>query len=156
MKEMEFKPLDLVPGVQMWGACDGYRTYVIARDPKSGTYSCTHQDEGGSTSSPLMFPSLGAAMTSLRALSSKLVEEKLVAICNERDEAMRSLDLDLVKAFHQKYNPGMALPADDILEASMHKARTAIGTFTDEEKELSRAWLAERGYSPLGEEGADQ
>lgn len=74
---------------------------------------------------------------------------KLKQALEERNEALRSLDLVKLAAYYKKYNPGMPLPALDVLECGMHKARTACLALTREERQLSKRWLTERGYESL-------
>lgn len=63
----------------------------------------------------------------------------------ERNEALGSLDEGKIKAYMKKYG------CDDIPEPyfwpSIHKARLQIGSLSEEEKEISREWLMEHGYS---------
>ena len=63
----------------------------------------------------------------------------------DRDDALRSLDLAKVRAYMEKY--GSPMPSDDVLEISMHKARTASLGMTNDEREHSIKWLRDRGYS---------
>jgi hypothetical protein len=68
----------------------------------------------------------------------------------ERNEMLLSGDIARAKAFHQKHNPGVPLPPDDVVEIGLHKARTAALSLPQIERDISRRWLAERGYSSLG------
>lgn len=64
----------------------------------------------------------------------------------ERNEALGSLDETKIKAYMKKYG------CEDIPEPyfwpSIHKARLQIENLSEEEKEISRRWLIEHGYSP--------
>lgn len=63
----------------------------------------------------------------------------------ERNEALGSLDEAKIKAYMKKY--GCDIP-EPYFWPSIHKARLQIGSLSEEEKELSRTWLIEHGYSP--------
>ena len=63
----------------------------------------------------------------------------------ERNEALGSLDEAKIKAYMKKY--GCDIP-EPYFWPSIHKARLQIGGLSEEEKELSRTWLIEHGYSP--------
>ena len=69
----------------------------------------------------------------------------------ERDEAIRSLDLEKFKAFYRKYQKmglyGLNLPRDEVLEIALRKSLLMMTNATDEEKNRARAWLIEHGYS---------
>lgn len=69
----------------------------------------------------------------------------------ERDEAIRSLDLEKFKAFYLKYQKmgiySLNLPRDEVLEVSLRKSLLTMVNATDEEKNGARAWLIEHGYS---------
>jgi len=71
------------------------------------------------------------------------------AFIKERNEMLRSLDLDRAMAFHRKYYPDSPVPERAIVEVALHKARTAALSLSDEERELSERWLAARGYTSL-------
>ena len=66
----------------------------------------------------------------------------------ERDEAVRSLDLDKFKAFYEKWKKKgyyrLPLPSDEILERSMRIMILDIKSSTDEEKAAATEWLEER------------
>lgn len=76
-------------------------------------------------------------------------EEKLREFLKERDEVLRSLDVDRMIAFGKKYNP----QADDefdwedrqLAEIGIHTARTMTTSLTKEEREFSKRWLEEHG-----------
>lgn len=71
---------------------------------------------------------------------------EIAAFVAERNEVLRSMDLDRVIAFYRKHNPEMHTPARELVEVGMHKARVNVTGLTNEERDLSRQWLAERGY----------
>ena len=65
----------------------------------------------------------------------------------ERDEALLSLDEKKIRAYGKKY--GVPFPKDELVFwAGIHKARTAITSFPEDEKERSRKWLIEHGFLP--------
>ena len=69
----------------------------------------------------------------------------------ERDEAVRSLDIRKFKKFYNKwFEKGIyeiGLPSDDILEVTIYKMLYNLKSSTEEEKELAKNWLKERGAS---------
>lgn len=67
----------------------------------------------------------------------------------ERHEALLSCDVDQVYAFYERWNMDQDIHRD-VMEAGMHKARTACLTLPDEEREKSRKWLEDRDMHPLG------
>lgn len=76
----------------------------------------------------------------------------------ERNAVLRTLDPGKVAAFFRKHNPGMPDFIDpSVPEIMMHKVRLQIETFTAAEKNLSREWLLNRGYSlTMDTTGADK
>ena len=65
----------------------------------------------------------------------------------ERDDALLSLDEKKIRTYGKKY--GVPLPKDEqVFWAGIHKARTAITSFPEDEKERSRKWLIEHGFLP--------
>lgn len=76
-------------------------------------------------------------------------DAEIRAFVAERNAVFLRGNLAEVKAFFRKHNPGRALPDDAVIEIGLHKARCAVTTFPETEKEKSRAWLRERGYSLL-------
>jgi len=73
----------------------------------------------------------------------------LEASAEERDEMLRSLDIDQVIAFHCKHFPDAPVPSRAVVEVALHKARAAALSLSDEERDLSRRWLAARGYTSV-------
>lgn len=66
----------------------------------------------------------------------------------DRDEALLSLDRQKIEAYLTKY--GSPIPPDDqIFWAGIHKARTAIKSISDEERQKSIDWLKARGLTSL-------
>lgn len=75
----------------------------------------------------------------------------LDAFIRERNEALLSLDREKIEAHMRKYE--CPIPADDeMFWAGIHKARTAVKTFPEDERKKSRDWLADRGLSHMGDE----
>ena len=65
--------------------------------------------------------------------------------CRARDEALRSLDWQKVKAFMVGHNGDLGL-CDEAYRVMMHKVRLGLATFSDDEKDFSRKWLERHGY----------
>ena len=69
----------------------------------------------------------------------------------ERDEAIKSLDIRKFKKFYYKwFEKGIyeiGLPSDDIVEVTIYKMLYNLKSSTEEEKELAKNWLKERGAS---------
>lgn len=69
----------------------------------------------------------------------------------ERDEAIRTQDVETFKAFYEKWrNRGfyqMPLLSDEVIEVSLRKMLYNIKNATDEEKAEAKKWLAECGFS---------
>ena len=69
----------------------------------------------------------------------------------ERDEAIRSLDVETFKAFYRKWQAKgfytANLPRDGIIEISLRKSLLMMQSATEEEIEGAKRWLEERGYS---------
>ena len=69
----------------------------------------------------------------------------------ERNEAIRTLDVEKFKEFYRKwtergfYRGG--LPSDEVIEISLHKMLYHLGDATVEEKAIAEKWLAEHGSS---------
>ena len=69
------------------------------------------------------------------------------AFLKERNAMLLSLDIERAKAFYRKHNPTLLLPPDDVVEIGLHKARTLTTSLPQTERDFSRRWLHERGYS---------
>ena len=70
----------------------------------------------------------------------------------ERDEVVRSLDVQKLKAFYIKWALAGVydlhrLPPDNIVEISMYKMACEITSMPDDVKQKAAAWLTEHGYS---------
>jgi len=71
----------------------------------------------------------------------------------ERDEVVKSYDIDAFKAFWHKwqkkglYNKQMPLPQDEVIEISMRKMVFNMASATEDEKKEAQTWLHERGCS---------
>jgi hypothetical protein len=61
-----------------------------------------------------------------------------------RDDCLRSLDIKRAKELFPMLKNASN---DEVIMATMHKARVHITTMTDEERSVSREWLAEHGYT---------
>lgn len=68
----------------------------------------------------------------------------------ERDEAVRSLDIDTFKAFYEKWTKRgfyrNGLPSDEVIEISLYKMLYNLGSATEQEKEIAEKWLHDRHY----------
>lgn len=77
------------------------------------------------------------------------------AFVKERDEALLSLDKDKILAYMHHY--GVPVPKSNVVFwAGIHKARIASNGIPEDEKEKSRAWLTERGFSTTFGGGANR
>jgi hypothetical protein len=80
---------------------------------------------------------------------------KIKAFTRDRDAALLALDRRQFEKFLRKWC--LPQPRDwigDSWLAAMHKARLQLVSFTDAEREVSRVWLAEHGYTErVGEAG---
>ena len=69
----------------------------------------------------------------------------------ERNEAIRTLDVEIFKEFYKKWTKGWAyrngLPSDEVIEVSLRKMFYHLADATEEEKADVEKWLTERGYS---------
>lgn len=63
----------------------------------------------------------------------------------DRDEALKSLDIEKIRKYCLKYK--IPMPKDEIvILAGAHKARLHMLTTTEEEKEISKKWLKEHNF----------
>jgi hypothetical protein len=64
-----------------------------------------------------------------------------------RNRVLRELDLS---GFYELLteNGATHLPIPQVAFASMHKARMAVTSFSEEEKAISRQWLTDNGFQP--------
>lgn len=71
-----------------------------------------------------------------------------IALFNaERNAALLTGDIDVVRAFRDKWNPGAPMSSDPEIElASMHQAITAVVTLPIEYRRQSKQWLIAHGY----------
>lgn len=69
----------------------------------------------------------------------------------ERDEAIRTLDVEKFKAFYDKWKAkgvyNINLPSDLVIEITLYKMLYNIESATDEEKSKAKEWLESKGYS---------
>ena len=69
----------------------------------------------------------------------------------ERDEAIRTLDVEKFKAFYDKWKAkgvyNINLPSDLVIEITLYKMLYNIKSATDEEKSKAKEWLESKGYS---------
>lgn len=69
---------------------------------------------------------------------------------NERDEAIRSLDVEKFKVFYLKWKARgfyrLELPSDKVIEISLRKSLYHLTRAKEEEKTEAKKWLTDRGY----------
>lgn len=66
----------------------------------------------------------------------------------ERNSALLSLDREKILAYCRKYE--VNIPGDgNAFWASVHKARMGIRGFSESEKQISRQWLNENGFTTV-------
>lgn len=70
----------------------------------------------------------------------------------ERNEVVRSLDIEKMKAFLKKYDPAAELPPDEVLEITMRKALYNTFGAPIEERQAAAKWLSDRGYNTSADE----
>ena len=78
-----------------------------------------------------------------------IFKDKIKAFVAERDAVLIEGNLEGLRAFSVKHNPGFEIPPDDILEVSLHKARTGAKSLPLALRQASKKWLLERGSSSL-------
>lgn len=71
----------------------------------------------------------------------------------ERDEVVKTYDIEKFKQFFRKwqvkgiYDRTMPLPADDVIELSLHKMVYHMTSSTEQEKKDAELWLIMHGSS---------
>jgi len=82
------------------------------------------------------------------------VDAKLVALwTKERDEVVKTYDVEKFKDFYRKYQllgvypSEIRLPKDAVIEVSLRKMVYHTKSATRKEKAEAEKWLKERGYS---------
>ena len=69
----------------------------------------------------------------------------------ERDEAIRTLDVEKFKRFYDKWKAKgvyvINLPSDFVIEITLYKMLYNLGDATDEEKSKAKEWLESKGCS---------
>lgn len=78
-----------------------------------------------------------------------LQEAEIKAFVKERDEMLLALDIDRCIEFQKKHSPGMPFSSRSIVEASMHKARTACLSLPKSERKKSKQWLKEHNMDSM-------
>lgn len=78
------------------------------------------------------------------------IEELRKTFVEERDAAVKSLDIKVLKTFYQKWLDigvyEIPLPADDrVVEIAMYKMLYHTASATSEEKQLAKEWLTAHG-----------
>lgn len=78
------------------------------------------------------------------------MEKEVEDYMAERNEVLRSLDVDKFNAFWRKHDlpvPTWGWADPDIVPLiMMHKCRLQVASMTEAEKEQSREWLTSHGY----------
>ncbi len=82
----------------------------------------------------------------------EMTENSIEAFVAERDAVLLSGDVQKLREWYAKMNPGLRPPPTEVMEVSMHKARTGALSLPDAEREASKKWLLERGYSHFADE----
>jgi hypothetical protein len=78
--------------------------------------------------------------------------DDLSTFIEERNKMLLSLDPAKAIAFYKKYNPGQKPPEGEILEISLHKARTGALTLPIEARRESKKWLTDHGFSSMDDD----
>ena len=69
----------------------------------------------------------------------------------ERNEALRSQDVEQFKAFYERWKArgfyALNLPPDNVIEVSLRKMLYNLKNATEEEKTEAEKWLTERGFT---------
>ena len=84
---------------------------------------------------------------------SKVDQKMLSRWVKERDETVKTYDVQKFKDFYRKYQllgvyPDVVrLPKDEIIEVSMRKMVYHMKSATAKEKSEAAKWLKERGYT---------
>lgn len=81
-----------------------------------------------------------------------MTNPKIKEWAKERNEAVRSLDVEKMKAFLRKYDPAAELPSDKVLEITMRKALYNTFGAPIEERQAAAQWLSDRGYNTSADE----
>lgn len=70
----------------------------------------------------------------------------------ERDEVIRTLDVEKFKEFYLKWQARgfykMPIPSDEVVELSLRKMLYHLGNATEQEKAYAEKWLYDHGSSP--------
>lgn len=70
----------------------------------------------------------------------------------ERDEAIRTLDVERFKEFYLKWQARgfykMPIPSDEVVELSLRKMLYHLGNATEQGKAYAEKWLYDHGSSP--------
>lgn len=70
---------------------------------------------------------------------------------SDRKAALLSMDEACIRAYARKYGAEIIQEAQgEVFWIMVHKARTGATDLSEEERQKSREWLAERGVSSLG------
>lgn len=73
--------------------------------------------------------------------------EGLIQYAKERDEAVSSMDLDVMKTFIKKWSPDcFEMPSDKVLEITMRKMAVHSTNLDVNTRVEAFRWLLERGY----------
>ena len=74
-------------------------------------------------------------------------DKQLKKYVKERNAAILSFDIDIIKKFCKKYEDDLApLPPDEIMYAAFMQCVADIRSATPEQKKRAAAWLTEHGY----------
>lgn len=84
---------------------------------------------------------------------SKVDQKMLSRWVKERDETVKTYDVEKFKDFYRKYQllgvypSEIRLPKDEVIMVSMHKMVYHMKSATAKEKSEAAKWLKERGYT---------
>lgn len=81
----------------------------------------------------------------MNADTEKLIEE----FNKDRNEALLTLDEAKIRAYHDKWNPGMRLPDGEVFWGAVHKTITGIPSLPLEFRKKSKAWLDRRNLMSM-------
>lgn len=70
----------------------------------------------------------------------------LVEYCKDRDEAVKSMNVETFKAFVKKHNPKVKIPDDQVIEITMRKMAVHIISLDIDTRVGAFRWLLEHGY----------
>ena len=73
-------------------------------------------------------------------------DKYIVEYCKDRDEAVKSMNVETFKAFIKKHNPNVKIPGDQVIEITMRKMAVHITSLDIDTRVDAFRWLLERGF----------